>query len=73
MELGKKSHAKLIFKMTIFYDIKIKMCPHKFLNYSQGVVKCKELPCCTLKEKKKSQKPASVRRKECPSDRMGKQ
>ena len=56
VEVVKRKNANFLLKMTKFYTINVKIYPHKSLNISKGVVRCKELSLCPIEEIKKEMK-----------------
>jgi hypothetical protein len=50
IEIEKESHAKNLLKATSFLHTPIKITPHRSLNSSKGVIRCRELRDCSEEE-----------------------
>lgn len=50
IETNNPNQTKKLLKQTKFHEFDIEVTPHAFLNYSKGVITCRDLLNCTVEE-----------------------
>jgi hypothetical protein len=47
IEVTVKAQADKALKMTAWIDVHVKVSPHRYLNMSKGIIRCKDLRDCS--------------------------